>query len=299
MDQDVDCRVCGSAATDFLCFTPATNAAAAARLSTRRCRDCGSVFIGTPVTAGMLADAYGWNQENYYRAIEDTNDRKMSAALRELAGLLDPDAALLDLGTGNGRFVELARNAGFTNVSAHEIPGADLSRIEALAAGLYLDYDYASIPDRSFDCVVLLDVAEHVPDVSHLFRTCRRILREGGILYLHTPVVTRVDRLMHRVQRLPGVGAVGRMWQGGRTSIFHLQNYTRRSLELALARSGFSDVRIRVVNELSWPVAYYIRVHLLQRHGLPPSLAPLLALPFYPLLATRTFNANKAVVTAR
>lgn len=298
MDRDVDCRVCGSAATDLLCFTrvPGTESA---RLSNRRCRECGSVFIGTPVTAGMLADAYGWNQEIYYRAIRETNDRKMSAALRELSGLLQPDSALLDLGTGNGRFVELARDAGYTGVSAHEVPGADLSRIEGVAARIYQDHDFASIPDRSFDCVVLLDVAEHVPDVPHLFRTCRRILRDGGILYIHTPVVTRVDRLMHGVQRLPVLGPLGRFWQSGRTSIFHLQNYTPRSLQLVLARAGFGDVRIRVVNELSWPVAHYVRVYLLERHGLPLSLAPLFAPVFYPLFATRTFNANKAVVTAR
>jgi SAM-dependent methyltransferase len=223
----------------------------------------------------------------------------MSAALRDLAGLLEPGSAVLDLGTGNGRFVELAREAGYANVSAHEIPGADLSRIAGLAARIYQDHDFASIPDRAFDCVVLLDVAEHVPDVGHLFRTCRRILRDGGILYIHTPVVTRVDRLMHGVQRLPVLGNAGRLWQSGRTSIFHLQNYTRRSLELALGRAGFADVRMRVVNELSWPVAHYVRVYLLERHGLPLSLAPLFAPVFYPLFATRTFNANKAVVTAR
>jgi 2-polyprenyl-3-methyl-5-hydroxy-6-metoxy-1,4-benzoquinol methylase len=115
----------------------------------------------------------------------------MAAALRELGGLLEPDAGLLDLGTGNGRFVELAREAGYTSVSAHEIPGADLSRIQGVAARIYQDHDFAGIPDRCFDCVVLLDVAEHVPDVAHLFRTCRRVLRDGGILYVHTPVVPR------------------------------------------------------------------------------------------------------------
>lgn len=299
MSQDVSCRVCGSGATEFLCFTHNEHTRTS-RLSNLRCTDCGSVFIGNPVGTDELGEAYGTlDAAGYYRGIEEENSKKMRAALRDLAGLIQRDSALLDMGTGNGRFVELAREAGFTNVSAHEIPGADLSRIERLAARIYEDHDYGSIPDRSFDCVTLLDVAEHVPDVPHLLRTCRRVLKEGGILYIHTPVVTRVDRLMHRVQRLPWIGKAGTVWQRGRTSIFHLQNYTPRSLRLALGRAGFAEVEIRVINELSWPVSLYIRNYLLEKQGLPGSLAPLLVPVFYPLIATRTFNANKAVVTAR
>ncbi|HEX6367735.1 MAG TPA: class I SAM-dependent methyltransferase [Longimicrobium sp.] len=299
MASDVPCRVCGSSATEFLCDTYVTDSTST-RLSNLRCGECGSVFIGTRVSTEELDGWYArLDAESYYRSIEEETGRKLSAALRDLGGVLGKDAALLDLGTGNGRFVELAREAGFTNVSAHEIPGMDLSRIRGLAARIFEDHDYASIPDRSFDCVLLLDVAEHVPDVPHLFRTCRRILREGGILYIHTPVVTRVDRLMHRVQRVPGIGRVGRVWQRGRTSIYHLQNYTPRSLRLALGRAGFGQVEIRVINELSWPVSKYIRYYLLERNGLPASLAPLFVPVFYPLFATRTFNANKGVVTAR
>jgi SAM-dependent methyltransferase len=297
---DVPCRVCGSGRTELLCHTHLTADPRSARLSNRRCRECGSVFIGTPLTTEALAAAYALiDDASYYGSIEEETGRKLAEALRELAALLPGDAALLDLGTGNGRFVELAREAGFTNVSAHDLPGADLSRIRGLAARTYQDHDFGSIPDGAFDCVVLLDVAEHVPDVPHLFRTCRRILRAGGMVYIHTPVVTRTDRLMHRVQRLPGLGGAGRLWQRGRTSIYHLQNYTPASLRLALGRAGFADVQVRVINELSWPVSKYIRYYLLERHGLPQALAPLFVPVFHPLLATRTFNANKAVAIAR
>lgn len=296
---EVPCRVCGSAETDFLCFTHLTADPRSARLSNRRCRACGSVFIGTPVPDEVLAAAYALiDGAVYYGGIQEETGRKLAAALQELSGLLPRDAALLDLGTGNGRFVEMARDAGFTNLAAHELPGADLSRIQGFAR-TWQDHDYRGLPDGAFDCVTLLDVAEHVPDVPHLLRTCRRVLRRGGLLYIHTPVVTRVDRLMHRVQRLPGLGGAGRLWQRGRTSIYHLQNYTPASLRQALRRAGFGDVRIRVVNELSWPVSKYIRYYLLERHGLPQALAPLFVPVFHPLLATRTFNANKAVALAR
>jgi hypothetical protein len=127
---------------------------------------------------------------------------------------------------------------------------------------------------------------------------CHRILKPGGVIYFHTPVVTRTDRLMHVLQKLPVVRKIGTMWQTGRTSIFHLQNYTPQSLLLLLQNAGFGDIQIEVRNELSWPLAFYIRIYLLKKMRLPGSLAPLLAPLLRPLLATDIFNANKAIVHA-
>jgi SAM-dependent methyltransferase len=296
---EIPCRVCGSRRSTFLCITHNEHSETSELLNFR-CLDCGSVFIGNAIRPEELGVAYGsMDAAEYYREIDAQNSKKMESALRDLEGLIPRSAALLDVGTGNGRFVELARAAGYTDVSAHEIAGSDLSRIEGLARAIYQDFDYRSIPDGTFDCVTLLDVAEHVPDPEVLFRNCRRVLKDTGILYLHTPVVTPVDRMMHRVQRLPGVGKVGRVWQRARTSIFHLQNYTPRSIRLAMERAGFAEVKIEVVNELSWPVSRYVRSYVLEKQGLPTALTPLLVPVLYPFIATRFFNANKAVVTAR
>jgi SAM-dependent methyltransferase len=168
-----------------------------------------------------------------------------------------------------------------------------------LVRQVYQDHDYSTLPDAAFDAVTLLDVAEHVIDPLILMRTAYRVLRPDGVLYIHTPVVTRTDRLMHMLQRVPLLAGVGRIWQGGRTSIFHLQNYTASSLEALLRRAGFEQAEVRVVNELSWPVSRYIHVFVLKRLRLPGALAPLFAPFFYPLLRSQLLNANKAIATAR
>jgi hypothetical protein len=79
---------------------------------------------------------------------------------------------------------------------------------------------------------------------------CARILKNDGVIYFHTPVVTRTDRLMHFLQRMPILKKAGTIWQRGRTSIFHLENYTPRSLELLLTEAGFRDIKIEIANEL-------------------------------------------------
>jgi len=293
-----ECRVCKSVAVGYLCDTQNEHSATSP-LSHYRCRNCGSVFVGNDVQGEELGVAYSiLDSGGYYKEIESENRMKMVSTIRDLKTILRSDSSILDVGTGNGLFVELLHQNGFTDISAHEIPGGDLAKITKIARKIYEDFDYTSIASGSFDAVTLLDVVEHVPDPSYLLGMCHRILKPGGVIYFHTPVVTRIDRLMHRLQKLPVVRKIGIMWQRARTSIFHLQNYTPKSLQLLLERAGFSEIQIEVRNELSWPLTLYVRIYLLQKNGLPGSLAPLFVPLFWPLLATDAFNANKAIVRA-
>ena len=130
-------------------------------------------------------------------------------------------------------------------------------------------------------------------------KMCSRILKKDGVIYFHTPVVTKTDRIMHFLLKLPLLKKIGAVWQRGRTSIFHLENYTQESLVLILENAGFNSINIEVKNELSWPVTRYVRTYLLEKQGLPGFMAPFLAPFFYPLLATNIFNSNKAIVSAK
>jgi len=230
-------------------------------LSNYRCSDCGSVFIGNNITSEELAEAYSTlDSAGYYADIETENRQKMANAIKHLEDLISKTNSLIDVGTGNGLFVKLLKESGFENVSAHEIEGSDLSGIRLIAENLFQDHDYHTIPDNSFDAVTLLDVVEHVPAPEFLIKTCARILRDNGLIYFHTPVVTHTDRLMHGLQRVRGLRKAGLIWQRGRTSIFHLQNYTRKALTDLLARCGFGNIEIDVRNELSWPLRKYVEV---------------------------------------
>lgn len=293
------CRVCGTTNIVYLCDTHNEHSRTTS-LSNYRCLTCGSVFVGNDVANEELGVAYSTlDSKNYYEEIESENIKKMKAAIGYLKTVVPDNVHIIDIGTGNGRFVEVLKQAGFNKVSAHEIQGSDLIRIAKIADTIYQDYDYNTIPSDGFDVVTLLDVVEHVIDPQYLIKTCARILRNGGLIYFHTPVVTKTDRFMHFLLMFPVLKKVGAIWQRGRTSIFHLENYTPKSLGLILEKAGFSDIDIQIRNELSWPVTRYVKIYLLQKQGLPSFIAPFLAPLFYPLLATNTFNANKAIVCAR
>jgi len=293
------CRVCDSHNIVYLCDTYNEHSKTTT-MSHYRCNECGSVFVGNDVESEELSVAYSTlDSKEYYEEIESENRKKMATAIGHLQDLISKNDSIIDIGTGNGLFVELLNEAGFENVSAHEIQGSDLSNIKEITNHIYHDFDYSSIPSNHFNAVTLLDVIEHVIDPRYLINMCGRILKRDGVIYFHTPVVTKTDRLMHYLQKVPVLKKAGTIWQRGRTSIFHLENYTPKSLTLLLKGAGFYDIKIEVKNELSWPVTRYVRTYLLEKQGLPGFVAPFFAPLFYPLLATDLFNANKAIVSAR
>jgi len=299
MENKIPCKICLNGSSVHLCETPNEHGPVSV-ISHYRCPDCGSVFVGNQIGIDDLDEAYGdMDAKEYFAQVESETRRKFATAIDHLGRLVGRADHIIDIGTGDGLFIETLSERGYENLHAHEIPKMDLSKIKGIARKVYQDFDYQAIPSDSFDAVTMLDLIEHVIDPRHLLQNCGRVLKKGGAVYFHTPVVTRTDRFMHLVQKAPVIGAAGRIWQRGRTSIFHLQNFTEKSLRMLLEECGFTDIDIKVGNELSWPITLYVRVYLLEKQGLPGFLAPL----FYPamriLLGTDFFNANKAIASAR
>ncbi len=295
----VKCKLCGTDSF-HLCDTPNVHSGIPA-IHNYRCGQCGLVFVGNVITNEQLGTAYAaLDTESYYAEVGPTTEKKFATGLANLRRLqVHTRSRLIDIGTGSGDFLLFLKRAGFENLSGHEIPEADTHALLENQIPVYKDFDYRAVPSASFDVATLFDVMEHVPDPRSVLRAVYRILKPGGLIYFHTPCVTLTDRLMHTLQKVPALGKVGRMWQGSRTSIFHLQNYTRNSLEMILRQEGFGNIAIQRVNELSWPVRSYVRIYLCSNQGLPNFISYLAAPLLYPFVATPLLNANKGIVAAR
>jgi len=302
VDEQTACRVCDYAQISFLCFTENEHSSST-KLNHYKCNNCGSVFVGNKIESEELGVAYGTlNTKDYYEDIEIENKKKMKTAIVHLDELIGKKSEVIDIGTGDGLFVKLLNKAGYINISAHEISGSDLSKIEKYAKQIYQDFDYSSIPSGKFDATIMLDVLEHVPAPQFLIDSMSRILKENGIIYFHTPVVTKTDIFMHYLHKLPLLKKVAVIWQRGRTSIFHLENYTKKSIDILLNKAGFKQVSIIFKNELSWPVKRYVEIYLFEKNILSKKLkflSPIIAFMLYPFLASKFFNANKAIVVAQ
>jgi 2-polyprenyl-3-methyl-5-hydroxy-6-metoxy-1,4-benzoquinol methylase len=136
-----------------------------------------------------------------------------------------PGMRILDVGAGNGDFLNFARACGWNVV------GVDLDE-KAVEAGRSrgLDVRNGTIEaigeDEQFDGITMSHVIEHVYDPQALLEACYKRLKPGGWVWVDTP---NIDSLGH--------AEYGPNWIGIEPR--HLILFTPASLKDALARSGF------------------------------------------------------------
>lgn len=145
---------------------------------------------------------------------------------------LPPGAGrVLDIGCGDGAFLEWARAAGWEGIGVDPDPGAVAS---ARSRGLDVRLGDARVlvdERASFDAVTLSHVLEHVHDPEALLKQIRELLKPGGLLWLDTPNVASTG---HRL--------FGRSWRGLEPPR-HLVLFTPSSLRQILAAARLTLVR--------------------------------------------------------
>ncbi len=138
----------------------------------------------------------------------------------------EPGMRLLDVGSGNGQFLDFARKCGWN------VTGVDLDA-KAVEAGRSrgLDVRNGTIEaigeDEQFDGITMGHVIEHVHDPHALLGTCYKRLKPGGWIWVDTP---NIDSLGH--------AEYGPFWLGV-DAPRHLILFTPASLTDALAKAGF------------------------------------------------------------
>lgn len=144
-----------------------------------------------------------------------------------------PAGRLLDVGCGDGRFLESMHRKGW------EVMGCEVDAAAAAAAtarGLTVRVgQFATLhwPASSFDAVTLQHVLEHLPHPSPAFQTAWRILRPGGLLVMVTP---NVDSLGQQI--------FGRAWRGWEPPR-HFCLYRPALLRLLAEQNGFHVLQCR------------------------------------------------------
>jgi len=144
-----------------------------------------------------------------------------------------PGLRVLDIGCGNGAWLDLAKSAGW------EFSGVEPDPV-AIAQGRSRDLDVRpSLADfkaesASFDYITLSHVIEHVHDPAATLHTCYKLLRPGGGIFVDTPNVHAI-----------GYELYGRHWRGLEVPR-HLVLFNPDSLALCLTAAGFTQLKRRI-----------------------------------------------------
>lgn len=161
--------------------------------------------------------------------------------LKTLNSLSRRKGNLLDVGCGEGLFLELARKDGW-NVTGTEIsPFATRYGKEKLDLNL-LEGDLIDIrlSDKTFDVVTLWHVLEHTTKPIVILKEIRRILKDDGVFILAVPNINNhPSRWMYRLVK------------GKRMHLFdpkdrelHLYHFTPKTIRLVLEEAGFKVKKI-------------------------------------------------------
>ena len=163
-----------------------------------RCRNCGFVLVN-PYPPDDVRDSF-YNSPYYdnYRLLEDRKRREdpyfsvsMYTDASRLASAVAATSSsrVLDYGCGTGAFLALLRDRfGVAEVEGFEI-GSEAREIARGRYGLKIAGAVQDLQHREYDCVLLLEVIEHVPDPRSFLEEVTKLVAPGGYLLITTPAV--------------------------------------------------------------------------------------------------------------
>ncbi len=212
------------------------------------CATCDAVFASPVPDVGGIDAAYD-------AAAFDSKDEAVFAS-RTYAGLVRPLLprlpqwrSALDIGTGEGSFLEELLDLGFEQVRGYEPSAAPLSaaseRVRSLIVHDVFDA-HAAAEGGPYDLITCFMTIEHVPDPAGLCRDAHGLLSPGGALML----------VCHD-RRAP----LNRLL-GARSPIMdieHLQLFSQPSVRALLERTGFADVGVRRITN-RYPLHYWLKL---------------------------------------
>lgn len=237
------CPLCG--ADSPLKYPPSSNHQAA---SDHRVFSCTNAHAGDhgPVYwcgACRLGFAPSEASENVLRLYEDVEDpeylheldsrkRHAQAILRTVERWRKP-GRLLEIGSQVGIFLRAAQDRGWTTLGIEPSHWAVATGRALLGVNLVNgSLEEAEFAPESFDCIVMVDVLEHLVDPLQALRRCRPWLAPDGVLVLST---VNMGTLSARL--------LGTQWPGFMD--MHLTYFTPASLREFLRRSDFRWVASR------------------------------------------------------
>jgi SAM-dependent methyltransferase len=202
-----------------------------------RCSTCGLVRSDPAAEPGLLKELYERSSFDYGDQVPSLR-RTYRRYLDQLNLHGVRKGRLLEIGCGNGFFLEEALAAGFATVA-----GVEPSRSAIAQANERVRSEIA--PDvmrpglfraAEFDVICLFQVLDHLPDPGQVVDECHRVLKPGGLMLC----------LNHNVEALSAriLGSLSPI-----VDVEHTFLYSPRTIARLLGQHGFTVRRVgRVTN---------------------------------------------------
>jgi SAM-dependent methyltransferase len=161
-----------------------------------QCNDCGLIFLSPRPPVDQMKAFYDSIYDDESKDVK--SQRQMTRAqrhIRRLSRYISPPGRVLEVGAGDGYFLNAAREAGW------QVDGMDLAQPRVERAKKWFNIslhncDLLSAPFEpgTFNVMSMFQLIEHVHDPRAIFMKAHQLLKPGGILMLSTPNVLAYSR---------------------------------------------------------------------------------------------------------
>ena len=217
----------------------------------RHCSACGSSTVDPLPDDLQLRVMYSWSayhQEHYSNLTEEVTPSALDGVLPALVGC----QTLLDFGCGNGSFLRLAREAGFT------CQGVELDEASRLVAEANSGCPVVSLEEilaagKKFDVIHLGDVLEHLRDPAITMLDLEALLSERGRFFVEGPLETNTSLVLVAAKAIKAVRSPFGKRSIGTLPPFHLfQTNAAAQRDFFAELLGYEMERY-IVWESGWP----------------------------------------------
>jgi SAM-dependent methyltransferase len=183
-----------------------------------------------------VEEYYRESYDGSYGAAESSADRRpvFASVLAHLSDWRRPPGWLLDIGCGDGAFMMLCREAGWTCAGVEVSQGA-AERARAKGYTVFSPAELGRSTGGQFDVVTLVNVLETVTDPAALVMAMAQQMKPQGIIAIRVS-----NGLFHQRMRAPV------RWCGAQyDQAFHLFSYSPSALRTLVETSGFELLSLR------------------------------------------------------
>ncbi|MFA5339881.1 MAG: class I SAM-dependent methyltransferase [Candidatus Omnitrophota bacterium] len=196
-----------------------------------KCKSCGLMFIN-PLPSREKLGSYVQNQ-----LFSEIDDGSYSSQVKKILSVKDK-GKILDIGCGRGFFLNRMKQSGWSAF------GVELNKEMAAHAKEKFGLDIfcgtlqeTKFPDGSFDAVNLRHVLEHLLSPYQTLIHIHRVLKQDGTIVITVPNFEGFQRKIFGRYYLAVAG------------IFHISQFTPRSLKSLLERAGYRAISIKTFQE--------------------------------------------------
>lgn len=206
-----------------------------------KCRKCGLIFSNP--TIENSDELYKKSKFTYQ---EEIDDLKESYAYYLERIKLASKKNFLEIGCGNGFFLEKALELGFENVVGVE-PSIEAVNQSAVKDNIIVDVFKAGLfPDNQFDVICMFQTFDHVSSPNEFLTDCYKCLKKDGIILA----------INHNI------GALTAKFLGERCPMIDIEHpilYDKNTLREIFVKNNFKVEKVFSVKN-NYPIYYWIKL---------------------------------------